>query len=199
MFDGSWKDLYGRWNDSLDEQVGQEPRQPGHWFSIWRMIISHAWFQQELREWAGYEIRSSRLPDDLAGDLEHEVVLMLAGQLARQRDLGMNAEIAEQTFPAYMGTIVRNCCRQATRKLRRQFLRNGVLPAPQNVADRIGQRQSQVELSMEIEELDDPQRTILLLKMKGMTLKEIALQMQMNYSKVCRKYRFGLRQLDKAV
>lgn len=109
----------------------------------------------------------------------------------------MKLEIAEQKFPAFLGTVIRNDCRQSARKLRRQFLRSAPLPAPNRVEDRVAERTALVELSLEIEELEDPQRTILLLKAKGMTLKEIAQQIRMNYSKVCREYHHGCRQLKK--
>ena len=98
--------------------------------------------------------------------------MLLAGKLVRRRDLGMNVELAEQKFPAFLGTILRNDCRQAARKLRRQFLRSAPLPEPQFLESGAAQRQSLVDLSMEIEELEDPGRTILLLSVKGMTLKE---------------------------
>jgi len=195
MADDSWQDLFVRWKDSLAEHVGRKPRQPGHWFSIWRMIIKHPWFQKKLCDCVNCEICSSYLAGDLAGDLEHEVILLLAGKLARRRDLGMDLELAENKFPAFIGTIVRNDCRQVARKLRRQFLRSATLAAPQLITDQIEQRQSLSEMSLEIDELEDPQRTILLLKMKGLTLKEIAEQTQINYSKVCREYHAGCRRL----
>jgi len=195
----SWQDLYCNWKNSLDEKAGRDPQQPGHWFSIWRMIIGHAWFKKQLRASVRYEVLASRLPPDLADDVEHEVILILAGKLARQRDLGMDRELAETKFPAFMGTIIRNDCRQIVRKLRRQFQRSSSLMSPQCIEDRSAERTSLVELSMEIEELKDPQRTILLMSVKGMTLKEIAKKIHMTYSKVCREYDHGCRQLEKSL
>lgn len=195
----SWQDLFHSWKNSLEEKAGDDPRQPGHWFSIWRTIIGHAWFQQQMRACVGYEVLSSGLPPDLAHDLEHEVILLLAGKLARHRDLGMDLELAEEKFPAFMGTVIRNDCRQAARKMRRQFLRSPSLLSPQRVEDPAAERISLIEMSLEIEELNDPQRTILLLSVKGMTLKEIAQTIQMNYSKVCREYDQGCRQLAKTL
>jgi RNA polymerase sigma factor (sigma-70 family) len=195
MREDSWQDLYGRWKNALDEWAGQEPQNPSHWFSIWRMIIGHAWFQKILRECAGYEIISSRLPPDLADDLAQEVVLLFAGKLARQPDLGMDTQLARQKFPAFLGTIVRNDCRHVARRLRRQFLRSPTCAWPQRFEDCAGAKISRVELSLEIEELQDPQRTILLLHVKGMTLREIAQEIPMNYSKVCREFHHGQRQL----
>lgn len=199
MSQALWQSLFLNWKDALDKKAGNDPQQPGHWFTIWRMIIEHPWFQRELRDCVGYTIRSSGLPTDLADDLEHEVFLLLAGKLARRRDLGMDVELAEQKFPAFMGTIIRNDCRQVARKLRRQFVRSPSLLSPARVEGRTGEIESLVELSLEIDELDDPQRTILLLSMKGMTLKEIAQQIQMNYSQVCREYHHGRRQLARSL
>lgn len=199
MIDENWHDLYGRWKDSLDAEAGEDPQQPGHWFSIWRMIIGHDWFQQQLQDCVRCEILSSRLPPDLAEDLKHEVILMLAGKLAQKRGLGMDLELAEEKFPAFMGTIIRNDCRQVARKLRRQFLRSPALHSPQSLEDRSADRISLIELSLQIEELEDPQRTILLLSIKGMTLMEISEQIQMNYSKVCREFHHGRRQLEKTL
>lgn len=199
MTEDSWQDLYGRWKNSLDERAGNDPQKPGHWFSIWRMMIGHAWFQQKLHDCAGFEILSSRLPPDLVEDVEQDVILLLAGKLARQRNLGMNIELAKHKFPAFMGTIIRNDCRRVARRLRRQFLRSPTCPSPQRFEDCSVDRTSLVELTLEIEELNDPQRTILLLHVKGMTLKEIAQKIQMDYSKVCREFHHGRRRLEKAL
>lgn len=200
MSDDLWKDLYDRWkNLLLDEEVARDPQKPGHWFSIWRMILGHAWFQRELHDCAGYEIFSSRLPPDLVDDVEQDVILQLAGKLARQPDLGMDLALAKQRFPAFMGTIIRNECRQVARNLRWQYLKSASLPMPERVEEHSGQRKALVELSLEIDELEDPQRTIVLLKMNGMTLKEIAQRIPINYSKVCREYHQACRRLKKRV
>jgi RNA polymerase sigma factor (sigma-70 family) len=197
MSDDSWKVLYLRWKDLLDDDMGGEPQQSGHWFSIWRMMIGHSWFQQNLHDSAGYEIIASRLPPDLADDLEQEVILHFAGKLARQPNLGIDLELAKQKFPAFLGTIIRNECRQVARKLRSQFLLSKSLPIPQRIEERSTQRKALVELSLEIDELKDPQRTIILLKLKGMTLREIAQRIPMSYSKVCREYRLACHQLKR--
>ena len=197
MSEPSWRDLYLNWRNALEETAGKNPRQPGHWFSIWRMIIGHEWYQQQLRACVGSTIRASRLPPDLAHDLEQEVILLLAGKLARRRDLGMDLELAKQKFPGFMQSVIRNDCLHITRKLRRQFLRSFPLLAAPCVEDRTAERCSRVELTLEIEELNDPQRTILLLTVKGMTLKEISQKIQMDYSKVCREFHHGQQRLEK--
>jgi RNA polymerase sigma factor (sigma-70 family) len=199
MTDDTWQDLYGKWKDSLNERAGEDPQQPGHWFSIWRMIIGHPWFQQELHDCTGFEVRGSNLPDDLADDVEQEVILLLAGKLSRRRDLGMDVELAEETFPAFMGTIIRNGCRQVARQLRRQFVRTRSLLSPHRVLDHSTEIESFADLNLEIDELDDPQRTIVLLSLKGMTLKEIAEQIRMSYKRVCREYNHGRRRLAKTL
>jgi RNA polymerase sigma factor (sigma-70 family) len=109
----------------------------------------------------------------------------------------MDVELAEEKFPAFMGTIIRNGCRQVTRKLRRQFVRSHSLLSLHRALDHSTEVESFAELRLEIDELDDPQRTILFLKSKGLTLKEIAEQIRMSYKTVCREYHRGYRRLTK--
>lgn len=187
-----WEDLRGRFQAALE----RSPR--SSWFEIWRLFLEDPWYQAELSKHARSVLRSTGGSAEWLEDVQHEAALILAAKLQKKPSLGLDSRGMAEKFPASIGTIARNQCRQALKRLRRIY-RSGVrLVEESDPAVAIGlnelQRRS-VELSAAIDELPEPLCSVLRLSQLGFDIRTIAERLEISYWKAYRAFRRGLERL----
>lgn len=185
----SWQDL----RDSFLEAV--EESGPGAWIPIWRLVIEHPWYQQELRTIAKRVLRSRGAPLEWHEDIEHDAMLLLARKLRKSPDLGVDRTLAQEHFAGWLATITANDCLDALRRFRRHSGRSLELPEYFVADESRAAEQVLAELSLALDQLDELRRTVLLLYAKGRMLREIAADLGLDYSKTRRLYHSGLERL----
>lgn len=190
--DASWQDLKARFQQALSAP-GNEPA--GSWIAIWRLFVGHPWYASELRRLARQALRDRSAPPEWLGDVEHDAMLLLARSLRHARDLHMDRAKAEDHFPGWIATIIRRDCLQAVRRLRALYGRTVPLQDHDMSLDRQKIIEVQIDVSLAIEKLDEPERTVLLLHRKGMTTREIAGRLGLDDGKAYRILRRGMTQL----
>ena len=86
---------------------------------VWRQMVSDPWLAAEIR------LQVARLlgggDDSLRDDTAQQVVVHLRAKLSQKRDLGADAQQIRTSFPAWMGTIIRNACIDFLRQKRRHL------------------------------------------------------------------------------
>lgn len=188
----SWQDLRDRYLEALSRPSADRP---GRWLEIWRLFIEHPWYQQELQSCARAVLRSGGAPSEWQKDVEHDAMLLLVRKLRKRPDLGIDPVRAQKHFRGWMGTIITRDCRDALRRLRRLYSPSADVPKQQPAADRGPQCEARVELSLAVEQLDDPERAVLLLYANGLTIRRIAAELDLGYWRTYRAFRTGLEQL----
>lgn len=168
------------------------------WFSLWRLFLDDAWFRAELAKHARSVLRIRGLPLEWHEDVQQEAMLLLANKLRKLPSLGLDQDGLYQKFPHSIGVIIRNECRQATKRLRRLYRSGSRLPhdtgfpstLPLSATD--GQW---LEVSLAIDELGDRERSVLRLCQLGCPIQEVADRLGLTYWEAYRAYGRGIAQL----
>lgn len=177
----SWQDLKDQFVHALGD------RNEVHlWFSIWNLFLNHPWYRRQLKYGARHAIRESGVPHGWQEEIEQEAMLFLGRSLRKAPDLHMDARHAEEHFPGWIGTIIHRDCLQAIRRLRASNSRTVELQKEDLPMARQADIEAMIELSIVLDELNAADRKILMLRAKGMTVKEIAAAMNTSYSKTYR-------------
>ncbi|MEX0710901.1 MAG: sigma-70 family RNA polymerase sigma factor [Pirellulales bacterium] len=167
--DPPWLPLLRKFLQALEAAIHDPDR--GH--SIWLIFLADAWFRSQVariaaivapREW------ESHLVDDVA----QEALLLLLRDLRRRFDLGVDRQQVEESFPAWIGSIIDKACREALRQIKRA--RPDQKPWPEQ-EPWVDQRRSMEEcrrIRELVERLKHPARTIVQLAMSEHTTSEIA-------------------------
>lgn len=186
----SWRNL----RDQFLVAALEAKKMKGGWLAVWRLCVEHPWYRSELTACAAEITARNDLPREWRCDIEHDAMLFLAQKLRKDPGLGVDPVRAERHFAAWMGTIVRNDCRTAARRLRRSA-RDQPLPSYLPAADREAEQAARIDVRLLIDRLDDPERTILHLAADGLALREIASRLGLSYWQVWRAYRGGVGRL----
>jgi hypothetical protein len=78
---------------------------PANWGTVWRLIVEHPWYQQQLHACAERLLRRFACRSQSVDDVKHEAMLLLARDVERTTDLGLNASEAGAHFVGWMRTI----------------------------------------------------------------------------------------------
>lgn len=191
---GSWQDLKREFLLQIDDAPAQTA---GLWLDVWRLLIEHPWYQEQLAACARQEMRRVRAPDEWLDDVKQDAMLLLARRLRLAPDLRIDRRRAREHFPGWMGTIIRRHCQEALRRMRRLHHRT------QEILDQdIGREprlalEAKIDLSMMLDKLAEPERTVVVLSAKNWSLREIADALEFSYWKTRRIHLRGLEQLRK--
>lgn len=188
----SWRDLKDAFLSKLSESQMHEP---GLWIEIWRLVIVHPWYQGELSACAERVVRRSGMPDQWIDEIKHDAMLLLARTLRHAPDLHVDREQVDQKFPGWMGTIVLRDCREALRRMRRAHTRSIPIGDAEVAVDGRSDIELQIDLSMAVDRLEDPERTVVTLFSYDVPVTEIATELNLGYWKTYRILQRGLQQL----
>ncbi len=184
-----WEGLRGRYLAALE----RSPR--ASWFEIWRLFLEDPWYQAELAKHARSVIRTTSGSPEWLEDVQHEAALILAAKLQKKPSLGLDSRGMAEKFPATIGTIARNQCRQALKRLRRIYRSGARLLEESDPAVAIGldelERRS-LELSAAIDELPEPLCSVLRLSQLGFDIRTIAERLDISYWQAYRAFKRGL-------
>lgn len=168
-----------------------------HWIEVWHMVASNGLYKLELERCARLAIARVNGPQDWEGDVRHDALLILARRLKTSIDLGYDRSRPESHFDRWIRRIMMRHCQEAVRRMRRPLREGWRLDGngesvPASGSDYIELR---IDVSLAIERIADPARTILLLYGYGFSITEIAERLQMTYSQVQYARRKGLNRL----
>lgn len=172
----SWQELKDRFLQLLDSQTPAVD-----WRLVWRLLVEHPWYQSQLDYCATWVLRSGKAPHQWLDDLRQDAILLLARTLRQRPDLGIDRCRANDKFAPWLRTIIVRDCREALRRMRRLHRRETALPQQPPTVDRRQQLDVQIDLSMAIDALANPDRTLVSMYLHGYSVKEIARRLQRNY------------------
>lgn len=187
----SWKDLRDKFLGALLQQEDSERM----WLEIWRLLVQHPWYQAELRCCAQRVLWRGRAPLAWQKEVEHDAMLVLARELRHAPDLGLDYARAEDEFAAWLGTIIRRDCQQALRRLRRVYRPGEALPEDLPEGHDGNRREVWIDIQAAVNHLNDPARTVVALYSKGLSVRQIAAELELSYWPVYRALRRGLEEL----
>ena len=190
----SKKDSCENLRDQFLAAIQKERGSAYDWHTVWRTVVEHPWYRAELITAARIAVKRVGRPGCSRQDVEQEAMLLLAEKLQRNPGLGIDSERSRDSFGGWMGRIIQNDCRMAVRTLRR-LNRGEPLSVEPPVSGNQSEREWRIDLSLEIEKLPDPSRTVLLLSMKGLSLKEIAGRLDRSYWQTWRAHQDGISRL----
>ena len=187
------------WEDLRSQLIAALEKSPRpSWFEIWRLFLDDPWYQAELAKHARSVIRATGGSAEWLDDVKHEAALILAGKLQKKPGLGLDRHGLAEKFPASIGIIARNQCRQALKRLRRIYRTGSSLRPEQDVDMPVGLGEvyeRSLELSAAIDQLPEPFCTVLRLSQIGWNIRAIAERLDMSYWKAYRAFRGGLQRL----
>jgi RNA polymerase sigma factor (sigma-70 family) len=181
----TWQDLLARFLAALRNRAPSP--------ELWRLIVGHRWYQDQLDRCARRVLRRSGVPVQWLDDVKHEAVLLLAKALDRRRDLNLDRRRAGVHFPGWLATIITRQCQSALRPIRRQ--RQRMIP----MGDREIGREPRLDLSLDLrsamKRLSPELRRIIASQAIGRSLEEIAAEQQLSYWKARRLLERGHHEL----
>ncbi len=176
-----WCDLRDKFLAALGDDLPE-----GEWLVLWRLFVEHPWYQEQLDLLAGCLVRRLGGVRPAIEDVKQDAILVLARKLRSTPDLHIDRDRAQHHFAGWMATIIRSDCLEALRRLRKpQPLSNDVVNEDRS-PDRSVDLEARIDLSMLLDQLPDPQRTIVILHHKGWQISEIADELKFSYWKVRR-------------
>ncbi|QDU73719.1 hypothetical protein Pan97_07180 [Bremerella volcania] len=165
------------------------------WEKVWHLLISHPWYQITLQTQAQNVLRKQRLPINWHEDVQQDAMLLLARSLRHRADLRVDLDQVHECFAGWMARIIARDCQEAVRQMRRQFMREQSMPdiVPLEM-DRLP-LDAKIDISLKIQQLNDPERTILTLWSEGFSVTDIANRLALSYQRTYYLWRRGTRQL----
>jgi DNA-directed RNA polymerase specialized sigma24 family protein len=113
---------------------------------------------------------------------------VLARQFEAASDLHVDVRLAEQSFAPWMRRIILRTCQEALRRLRRLYASATDLPQAELLDAHSRPPERRLELTLVIDRLAEPERSILVLAARGCNLREIAWRLRMDYGDTCQAW-----------
>lgn len=157
---------------------------------IWRLIVGHPWYQDQLKRIAQHLARyQSGLV--FSEDIEQEAILLLARSLKRSPDLKFKPCQPDEQFSRWMRRIIFRDCRQALRRLCRGQEMESLTdqPMPEDAQFLQGLR---LDVRSGLELLPPKERFIIEQYLLGQSFDETASQLKVSPATVCRRYQRAL-------
>jgi RNA polymerase sigma factor (sigma-70 family) len=159
----------------------------GRWLEIWRLVIEHPWYQAELHASARRLVQRSRAPHDCAEDIEHEAILLFAQELRNAPDLHVDRAKSTQHFSGWLATIIeRDCLRAMRGTRRRQRLEKVDKVHVKSAEARPVDLDEMIDLAAAFDKLPDEHRTVLLMRLDGLRIIDIAERLNTSKSRIGR-------------
>lgn len=182
-------------HEDLKERFLEAIEQGWHWEQMWNLFLKHPWYQTILLAHARRILRQQQLPISWHEDVQQDAILLLARSLRRRADLGIDMQQVHQHFAGWMATIIARDCQEAIRQMRRHYVREQTLPD----TDPLGLGQLpldvKIDVSVAIQKLPDPERTVLTLWSEGLSVADIAQRLGLSYHRTHYLWRRATRQL----
>ena len=132
----------------------------------------------------------------LMDDVQQEAILHLAERLEKAADLGHHPGVIGAKFASWIGTILLNECRDALRRLHAGREPPAAAEDDEAAAASWDRRREQLTaLRVAIDELPEPQATVLRLFLAGDRIAEIAKELRLTYKQTYAIFTSGIDQL----
>lgn len=165
------------------------------WEERWRLFIRHPWYLATLQTQARRILRRQHLPISWCEDVQQDAILLLARSLRHRADLGIDMQQVHQRFAGWMGTIIVRDCQEAIRLMRRQFVREKTIPEADPLGLSLLPLDAKIDVSMAIQKMQDPERTMLTLWSEGLSVADIAQRLKLSYHRAHYLWRRAIGQL----
>ena len=135
-------------------------------FEVWSLCCHDPWLRKEVGKQARRLLEGTRGPPDLWSDIQQEAMLVLLRSLERDLRLGLEAEPMPGRFQALMVTVLRNSCREAYRKGRKDYQFSLSLPQDFDFSSAVAKAEANerdLELHLAIDDLPEQVRSVVLL------------------------------------
>lgn len=195
--DVSWEATSSHLSQRFRETLSEEFPSDQRGLIVWRLIVGHPWYQDQLRRVARRLTRgqSSAI---LSEDVEHEAILYLARSLKRSPNLRFNPHQTDEQFSRWMRRIILRDCQQALRRLRRGRDMESLTDQPsEDQASCLEELRSDLSSSLEL--LPSPERFIVEQYLLGQPFEETAEQLAVSITTVHRRFRRGLSLLQQLI
>ena len=159
------------------------------------MAVNHPCYQGELDRRAKRVLYRSGAPLQWLADIKQEALLIFAGNLQRRMAIKDRPLRVDGHFVAWLRCVITRDCRQALRRMSRQFGPKDRTAVAQRRAFDWPAIEDQLDLQAAIERLTEPARTVIVLRRSGFAVSEIAGQLQLSKRTTYRLLAQGLRHL----
>ena len=168
---------------------------PASWTEVWQFLVDSDVYQDQLGRCARFALHAGGAPKEWQDDIRQDALLLLARQLQRSTDLGYDADRPASEFGGWLRTILTRQSREAIRCMRRRHQRDSVLE--ESGANEIELTlDAAIDMRQAIDQLCEPDRTIMFLSQSGWSLQEIADKLGMTYWQVQYARKAGLTRLQ---
>ncbi|MEX2119299.1 MAG: sigma factor-like helix-turn-helix DNA-binding protein [Pirellulales bacterium] len=167
--DPPWLPLLRKFLQALEAAFNDPDR--GH--SIWLIFVADAWFRSEVARIAARVVPPG-WKSDLIDEVAQQAMLLFLRELRHRFDLGVDRKKVEETFPAWIGSIIENDCREALRRIQRVRADQGAWPLAEPWLDQRRSMEKCRHISELVEKLKHPARAIVQLVILEYEMSEIA-------------------------
>jgi RNA polymerase sigma factor (sigma-70 family) len=165
------------------------------WLEIWLMFLADAWLRGVIKSEAARVAGREKWQQQLAEDVEHAAMRLLARQLQHDYTLKMDRSRIERSFPAWIRKIVRTACVEALRHQRTPYLDERPLPDGQPAPDDRELLEQREWFRMRASKFKEPTKSVLLLSIAGDKTAVIAQKLGISVRTVNRHRQRGMQQL----
>jgi RNA polymerase sigma factor (sigma-70 family) len=167
---------------------------PADWRAVWGLMVEDAWYQDQLAACAYKMSKRCIARGESADDLRQEAMTLLGRQLRRSPDLHADPRRIDVHFEPWVRSIIFRHCLEALRRLLRTRRQVMSLPEGIDLIDpRTLTRSEWADISLIVEDMPKPMRTVFQLWLGGLKCKEIAQQLGKEHSGICRECRAAIR------
>ena len=167
------------------------------WLDVWQLLLEDDWCRSELRRHAQSVLRVPASRRDQLDDLEQDAIIVLAQSLKQTPDLHADRSRLADSFPAWLGTILLNCCRMALRVAYEDEQTSPLTDEPVDPSPPPDMDEARLALVKLIDELEEPQHSVLLLASEGYSRRQIAELLGRPYDQVRKSWKRGVEQLKR--
>lgn len=163
------------------------------------VCLTDPWCRSQVQWRAQNTLKCFRLSQDWQGDVEHQTLIILADKLLRRRLRPAASVDSGEQILAWFCVVIRRACVQAARGLSRLQR----LETPSLWIDLAGTDSAMLDLRFDvataIDQLDEPSRSIMLLREQGHSLVDAAGLLQLPYKRTCCAFADGVKRLRRAL
>jgi RNA polymerase sigma factor (sigma-70 family) len=164
------------------------PSSPDGWTEIWNAFVENPWYRGRVAFLTRSILVKGNAPLSWSDDIQQDAILLLARDLRERRDLGLNRARPEAEFEGWINTIISHHIRQALRRMRRTTKGVGLVESMEPVQTHVDM-EARFDLEQAVEQLADPDKTIIRLFSHGYSIVEIAHSLHLTYRQT--RYRIG--------
>ncbi len=121
--------------------------------------------------------------------------MLLGKYLSKQANLNIDLEKAEESFAPWMQTIIIHDCQQALRKVRKRYQERAGAGQVEDTVSPDEYPDRRIDVAWAIDQLDEPDRTAVILRGQQLTLEQLARAMDLSYWETRNVLERGLKRL----